>query len=32
MGRSRSWTWTKREQHWRMKEDKKNYWTREAHK
>ena len=31
MGRSRSWTWTKREQHWSMKED-QNSWTREAHK
>jgi hypothetical protein len=31
MGRSRRWTWTKREQHWKMGKD-QNSWTREAHK
>jgi hypothetical protein len=31
MGRSRSWTWKKREQHWRMLGD-QNSLTREAHK
>ena len=30
-GRSGSWTWIKREQHWRMEKD-QNFWTREAHK
>ena len=31
MGKSRSWTWTKREKHWRMEKDQIS-WTREAHK
>ena len=26
-----TWTWTKREQHWRKEKD-QNSWTREAHK